>query len=185
MWTRRPWQPASLVWIIPQLSPGEAARRDVLCLCQRPADNAVSRVTVTANENISETAEAAIRILPPRRRLREHALPDARTPAAGQLTVEISELGDPIRIGEATDYEIRIRNARAAADQNVVLKIEFPAGLRFDRLSGPVARRNVSADGRLVEVSPIREVPQRAKRFLPFMSKPPGSRWASTSSAWW
>lgn len=81
------------------------------------------------------------------------------------MTVEISELGDPIRIGEATDYEIRIRNARAAADQNVVLQIEFPAGLRFDRLSGPVARRNVSADGRLVEVSPIREV--RAGETIP------------------
>ena len=42
--------------------------------------------------------------------------------------MEISELGDPIRMGEATDYEIRIRNARAVADQNVVLKIEFPVG---------------------------------------------------------
>jgi uncharacterized repeat protein (TIGR01451 family) len=154
-----------LVWIIPRLSPGEAARRDVLCLCQRPADNAASRVTVTTDENISEMAEAAIRILPPAAASPGARVPDAGTPAAGQLSVEIFELGDPIQIGEATDYEIRIRNARTAADQNVVLKIEFPAGLRFDRLSGPVARRNVSADGRLVEVSPIREV--RAGETIP------------------
>ena len=53
------------MWIIPQLHAGETARRDVLCLCVRPADNAATRVTVTADGNISETAEAAIRILPP------------------------------------------------------------------------------------------------------------------------
>ena len=34
----------------------------------------------------------------------------------------------------------------------------FLSGLRFERLVGPVARRNVSADRRLVEVSPIREM---------------------------
>jgi uncharacterized repeat protein (TIGR01451 family) len=153
-----------LVWVIPQLMPSETARRDVLCLCVRPVDNAVTRVTVTADGNISQTADASIRILPPA------ATPGAGVPEApatptGQLTVEISELGDPIRIDEATDYEIRIRNARTVADQNVTLKIEFPAGLRFERLSGPVARRNVSADGRLVQVSPILEV--RAGETIP------------------
>lgn len=154
-----------LVWVIPQLMPSETARRDVLCVCTQPGDNVVTRVTVAADGGLAQSAEASIRILPgtpgP---AADRPPPQVPTPT-GQLTVEISELGDPIRIGEATDYEIRIRNARSVADQNVVLRIEFPAGLRFDRLSGPVARRNVSADGRLVQVSPILEV--RAGETIP------------------
>ncbi len=60
----------NLVWIIPQL----AARRDdhsVTCCAsaRATADNATTRVTVTADGNISEVAEATIRILPAARRL--------------------------------------------------------------------------------------------------------------------
>ncbi|MHB8865213.1 MAG: DUF7507 domain-containing protein [Pirellulaceae bacterium] len=147
-----------LVWILAQLQPGETAQRDVLCLCTREADSATSRVTVTADENISEVAQATLRILPaaPAAGGADRSAPPTST--AGQLSLEIFELGDPIRVGEATDYEIRIRNNRSVGDQNVVLKIQFPVGLRFEGLAGPVARRNVSADGRIVEVSPIREV---------------------------
>jgi uncharacterized repeat protein (TIGR01451 family) len=156
------WDPAALaagqlVWIVPQLQPGETIQRDVLCLCTREADSATSRVTVTADENISEVAQASLRILPAAASPGA-AAPVPTVPTAGQLRLEIFELGDPIKLGEATDYEIRIRNDRAMGDQNVVLKIQLPTGLRFEGLAGPVARRNVSADGRLVEVSPIREI---------------------------
>ncbi len=148
-----------LVWTIAELPAGASARRDVLCFCAGPADRASTRVTVTADGNIAESAEASIRILPPT----AAAAPGTRAPAAptpptGQLVVEITEMGDPIRIGDETDYEIRIRNTRAVPDQDVVLTIELPTGLRFERLLGPVARRTVRNNGRLIEVSPIREV---------------------------
>jgi uncharacterized repeat protein (TIGR01451 family) len=157
------WDPAALaagqlVWMIPQLQPGETARRDVLCLCTREADNATSRVTVTADENISEVAQATLMILPAATTPPGADSPAPAAPTAGQLSLEVFELGDPIRIGESTDYEIRIRNGRSVADKNVVLKIQFPAGLRFEGLAGPVTQRNMSADRRTVEVSPIREV---------------------------
>ncbi len=57
-----------------------AKRRGATCCAsaQRAADNAVSRVTVTADENISETAEAAIRILPPAATAPGTRAPDTR-----------------------------------------------------------------------------------------------------------
>ncbi len=44
--------------------PGESVTRVVLCLCVEPAEAATSRVTVTTAEDISEVAQAAVRILP-------------------------------------------------------------------------------------------------------------------------
>jgi uncharacterized repeat protein (TIGR01451 family) len=162
------WDPAALaagqlVWIVPQLEPGAMVRRDVLCTCQQEADNAVTRVTVTTDEQVTETAEAAVRI--GAGAAAGARPPGSSAPAAGQLRLEIFEVGDPIRVGEATDYEIRVRNERPVSDRNVALRIELPTGLRFERLSGPVPRRNVSADGRTIEVSPVREV--RAGESLP------------------
>jgi len=147
-----------LVWTIASLPAGGTARRDVLCTCTQPTEKAWSRVTVTADGGVTQTAEAAIRILASAAAAPAGPTPGRPPTPTGQLAVEISELGDPIRIGEATNYEIQIRNARSVSDRNVVLKIEFPPGLRFERLVGPVARRNVSADGSTVVVSPILEV---------------------------
>ncbi len=183
------WDPAALaagqlMWIVPQLMPGEAVTRVVLCLCRQSAEAATSRVTVTTAENVSEVAQAVVRILPasgppadaggPGRLLPGNALPDAAALATGQLIVDISEFGDPIKIGEGTAYVITIKNNRSVADQDVVLSVELPAGLKFGSLSGPGDRRNLSPDGRTVQVNPIREM-RPAKRCRHFASRPPAS----------
>jgi hypothetical protein len=76
----------------------------------------------------------------------------------GQLRLRIVELGGPIRVGEATNYELLITNDRSVSDYNVVLRVELPDGLKFVGLAGIVAGRKVSPDGRTIEVSPIKEI---------------------------
>ena len=61
-------------------------------------------------------------------------------------------------MGEGTAYVISIKNQRTVADQNVVLTVELPAGLKFASLTGPGDRRNVSPDGKTIQVNPIQEV---------------------------
>lgn len=166
------WEAAALaagqlVWIIDRLQPGESTQRDVLCVCREPAAAAVAQVRVTADEGTNETAQATVRILP----AAAAAPPPGGTPstqpppAAGQLTLEVLEFGDPVGLGKRASYAITIRNDRSAPDQDVVVTVEFPPGLRFEKLDGPERGRNVSADGRTVRVSPIREV--RAGEKLP------------------
>ncbi len=91
-------------------------------------------------------------------------MPEAR-PASGRLSVNISEYGDPIKIGEGTAYVITLKNNRPTPDQDVVVTIEMPTGLVFKTLSGPANLRNTSSDGRTIQVNPIREV--RANETLP------------------
>ncbi len=57
------WDPAALaagqlMWILPQLMPGETTLREVLCVCRQPGEVVTSRVTVTTDENLSEVAQA-------------------------------------------------------------------------------------------------------------------------------
>ena len=159
-WDPSAWGAGQLVWVVGTLMPGESTRRDVLCLGGKPAEAAVSRATVTSDEGVLEEARAVVAILPasPAPPGVEPPPKPPSTATTGNLVVDILEFGDPLKMGDQTAYVITIRNDRPTADQDVVLTIEFPPGLRFEKLSGPVARRNVSADGRTVRVSPIHEV---------------------------
>ena len=160
------WDPAALaagqlIWIVDSLLPGQSVQRDVLCLCRQATQGATSRVTVTTDENIAEAAQASVNILAapaaPATPTDSVVPPDA-TRVDGQLLVDISEYGDPIKIGEETSYVITIKNDRTVPDQDVVVKIELPLGLRFKAMSGPGQQRTASPDGRTVTVSPIREM---------------------------
>ncbi|MFO7903378.1 MAG: DUF7507 domain-containing protein [Planctomycetota bacterium] len=156
-WDEDALEQGQLQWTIEQLDPGETVQRDVLCLCREPAEAAVARATVTTAEDLSETAEARVRILPEPEA--SPATPPERRPSpTGQLKVDISKFGDPVRIDDATRYLITIQNDRNVPDQNVVLKLEFPPGLQFQSITGPQRGRTVSQDGRTVTVSPIREI---------------------------
>lgn len=155
-WDPEAFQEGRLQWTIEQLAPGETIQRDALCLCRQPAEAAVTRSTVTTAEDLSEQAEATIRILPAPES--PPAAPPERPRTAGRLSVEISELGDPVQIDEGTRYLITIKNDRNVPDQNVVLKLQFSAGLEFQSITGPGEVRTVSQDQRTVTISPIREM---------------------------
>ncbi len=131
------WRPGNSCGLIPQLQSGETvAARCVVPVhagsrqCHQSCDGHRGR------EHLGSGPGDAILILPAATAPPGAAAPAPAAPAAGQLSLEIFELGDPIQIGEATDYEIRIRNGRSVADQNVVLQIQLPAGSTFRRSGG-------------------------------------------------
>jgi uncharacterized repeat protein (TIGR01451 family) len=146
----------TLVWVIPKLDRGEAKQFDVLCLCSKPVANATTRATVTADRGVTETGQATIAIQATAGGAA--AAPGGPAIPDGQLSLQIMELGDPIRVGEANDYELRITNERSVSDFKVVLRVELPDGLKFEGISGPVAGRKISPDARTIEVSPINEI---------------------------
>ena len=76
----------------------------------------------------------------------------------GELKVSIRDLKDPIAIDTTTTYLVVIENARNVLDRNVKLTIHLPEGMEFVKLSGPVAPRSQSPDGRTIEVTPIAEM---------------------------
>lgn len=162
-WDLEALKNGELRWTSEQLAPGQTMQFDVLYLCRQAAEAATSRAIVTTAEDVSETAQTSLRILP-QPKSPPSVEPPAKTPPAeaplsgGQLTVDISEFRDPIKVGEGTEYVITITNNRTVPDQNVVLKLEFPPGLEFQSVSGPGQGRTVSPDGRTVTISPIREM---------------------------
>lgn len=158
------WAAGELVWMVPQLAPGETAQRDVLCLCRQAAAAALSRVTVTAAGNVTDTGEARVRIVAAPTPQSPPAPPaPGAPPAVGgaareRLTLDISELGDPIKLGETTTYLLTIKNERAVPDQDVVVRIELPPGLQFESVTGPTQLRNLSPDRRIATIGAIREM---------------------------
>ena len=150
------WAAGSLVWVVPRLDIGEAKQFEVLCNCIRPAASVTSRTTVTSDQGKSEFGETSLVILAAGGGAT--IVPGSPAVPEGQLDLRIVELGDPIRVGEATNYELQISNNRAVSDYNVVLRVELPEGLRLAGFAGPVAGRKVSPDGRTIEVSPIKEI---------------------------
>ncbi len=147
-----------LIWTETRLQPGETVERNVLCLCQLPADAATGRVTVTAAEGVSQEAQASVRIRPAPGTPPSVVPPAGQAVAPGQLLVDISEFGNPIRIGEDTKYVISIKNDRTVPDQDIALTIELPPGLRFKSAVGPSKVRNVNATGNIVRMNSIREM---------------------------
>jgi len=155
-----------LVWTISQLQPGETAKRSVECLCRQTVAAASAQAVVTGLQVTSESTSAVIRILAPGAAALGAATgslegPTLATPglaAAGQLGVTISAFKNPVFVGERATYLITIKNLQTTSDKDVVLTLQFPAGLEFEKLSGPVDGVNVSNDRRTVQVTPIREL---------------------------
>lgn len=156
------------IWPIARLAPGEAESLAVEYECQSEAAAAWCRVSAEAAEGVRKVADAHTKILPRRQLPAPPAEPPPRIPeppppkpkgqVTGELKVSIRDLKDPIAVGTTTTYMVVIENNRNVADRNVKLTVHVPAGMEFVKLSGPVAARSQSQDGRTVEVTPIAEL---------------------------
>lgn len=170
-----------LVWNIPQLPPGQKQRREVQCVCMQATDRAASQVVVTSDQTTPQTSEAVVRIRPAVGATPTPPLPggpgtgvEGPAAARGQLKVDISELGDPINTGGRTVYMITITNDRPAPDQRVTLVLQFSAGLRFEKLEGPVRIQNNSPDGQTITLSPVQEM-RAGEKLRPFRIEASGT----------
>lgn len=72
------------------------------------------------------------------------------------LTVEIFNPDNPVEVGAATVYEVRVRNTGTKADGNVELACDLPAGVELVGARGPT--RSVAGKGSVV-FSPLKSLP--------------------------
>ncbi len=173
------WDPTAmaegrLVWIIDSLPPGRSIQRVVLCRCKAPGIG-LGRATVTGEPSIRQSGEGRVRIEPAP--ASNPVLPPT-VPAetrSGSITLKVDEFGDPVQVGQKTSYVITIENDSDRPEKNVVLAIQFPPGLKFTKLSGPVAGRRVSPDGQKVTVNPVLEM-RPGERLNPFRVEATGVR---------
>ncbi len=171
-----------VVWAISQLDPGEMKQFDVSCQCVAPKLEACSVVNVSAETGTSagvvsttertcmEIRQAEVDVMPPVRPAPDgNVLPGVNPPPAGAvnpntspLQMEITPLfTNPARAGTRATYQIVIRNAAAAADQQVELRVLFPQELTPDeaaiRNDARVASTLNVANGELL-FAPIQEI---------------------------
>jgi uncharacterized repeat protein (TIGR01451 family) len=160
--------PTFLAWQVDRLEAGETITRQVNGIAE--GSGAVSvRFEVTAERNLHELAEVVTTVgrassaRPPL--LNEPSLNDPNAPpqpsaganaaAAGELKLTIAQANGRIAKGGKTALIILVHNDRPAADENVALTFLLPAGLRFEKMTGPTDVRHVSPDGRTIETQPV------------------------------
>ncbi|MEX1040085.1 MAG: hypothetical protein WDZ51_05620 [Pirellulaceae bacterium] len=163
-----------LIWVFPEMLPGQATILECLCQADAPISEACNRVVVTTAEGITRESETCVEVVPPDTPRRERSPdipgggnPGGSNPEAGQtpppatggLTATLSDLQEGVRPGDAITYILTIRNERQLPDENIQVSLGLTEGLRFMRFSGTMDPRfSASPDGRTVSVAPIRFV---------------------------
>jgi uncharacterized repeat protein (TIGR01451 family) len=143
----------SLFWRIPRLGVGETWRRDVSCQCAAPKQEACGTVSVTAETGtltgaISQAERSCTEIRPslggdvvppvtpsPGGDVVPGVVPPAgggAPNATGSLQMEVLSYKNPVTAGTRTTFQIVIRNAATVSDQEVRLRMLFPAELTPD-----------------------------------------------------
>ena len=174
-----------LLWITPQLMPGETVTRQAELECVKDSASGWGRVFVETAENVrSSVKEAKIVIQPAVQKPSGPKEPPPRietpreTPPekiVGELKVSIADRQDPISVNGTMTYIVVVENGRNVGDKNVVLTVVLPPGLEFVNLRGPVSARAISPDGRTVEAEPVKEM-RPGEMLNPFFIEVKGTR---------
>ncbi|MCG8449517.1 MAG: hypothetical protein MI725_08060, partial [Pirellulales bacterium] len=136
----------AIFWTIPRLEVGQTLRLDVNCRCQAPKEEACSTVQVSANTGTGVIPSAdnhCIHILPSRDVV---PAPDVvpqpggvfptNPVAPGGLALDLRSLSAiPARVGTPAKYEIVVVNNSATSDNQLRLRVLFPAGIVPDPAS--------------------------------------------------
>jgi len=82
--------------------------------------------------------------------------PPPSQPASAPLSLSVADLRDPVAAGKEVTYDIRVTNQGTVADQQIVLRVEVPAGLIIVPLgtAGPRLSKP-SIEGRTVRFDPV------------------------------
>ncbi len=78
-----------------------------------------------------------------------------RVDGSSSLVVEVTDLDDPVEVGNETAYEVKILNEGSVAAKNVGLTCELPAGVRFLKGEGPGQH---VAEGSMVLFQPLNQI---------------------------
>ncbi|MCB9875518.1 MAG: DUF11 domain-containing protein [Planctomycetaceae bacterium] len=152
----------ALVWTIGSLGAGKSMEPlTILCDTVSPNNAAETSVLVSTEQGLtnSKRVNTAIRqasapgVAPPgpaRPEVRTQPEPEATPgPTSGAMRVSVSDISDPIRVGETVTYLVQLENTRQASDKNVYITYYLPQGAKFVSL---VDDKFVPVDG--LRVSP-------------------------------
>ncbi|HEV7281445.1 MAG TPA: hypothetical protein VGN57_14690 [Pirellulaceae bacterium] len=155
---------AGYYWIIPRIEPGANAAVRLLSRCVSVDPDARQSVEVTTREGLTDrrpfvtVISPAAAAAPPASTLPLQPQTGRLLPAAIQgsaIAATFTDQSDPIRVGEVQTYLLTLRNEGSVDEEDVVVRIEFPPGLRYERTpSSPVQPAAVGANG--IEYTPFR-----------------------------
>jgi uncharacterized repeat protein (TIGR01451 family) len=131
-----------LIWVVDILPPGKSIRFQVNCRCLTVAAKTCNRVTVTCQEGARGDAEACL------------AIQGGTTQPLGMT---VSDLRDPVSVGNETTYEIRVTNPNAVSDRDVRLTVNVPTQFTPSAVgtSGPAT---YTIEGQVVTFAAIPEL---------------------------
>ena len=160
----------SLVWEIRQIPVGETITKTIQCECVAEDSGACSRVTVTADGELTLADESCLEIFgevsaSDLDRNGANGLSDPRgdpytdqSSHDGALQLTITDLSDPVRAGQSLTYLIGVKNSRSFSDKNVVVTLVLPVGMRLHKIAGPAELDTESRDRRTIRMRPIAEL---------------------------
>ncbi|HLA83974.1 MAG TPA: hypothetical protein VJL29_04195, partial [Thermoguttaceae bacterium] len=117
----------ALVWNIGPMPIGAKSQFTIQCRCERAAAETVNRVTVTSAEVAEVADDAPVVVQAPR----ETQLPTQPDGAMGSgLAMSVDDLADNVDIGRTVNYEITIENKSAVIEEELVLEVDLPPGMK-------------------------------------------------------
>jgi uncharacterized repeat protein (TIGR01451 family) len=147
-----------LVWKVARLEPGKELQRQVHSKCVSPAERACNRVTVRSDQTTPIADEACLEILaagaPP---AAEPGKPPAATSQLSNLRLSITDLGDPLRVGQSSSYRVFVTNSGQTPDSAVRLTVTLPPEMTLVQ-TGLRAPARYTVDGQTLRFDPVAEI---------------------------
>ena len=112
----------SYYWMIPSLPPNQPTSFEIKANCASAGLSACNRVQVTSREGLRADDRACLEVRA------------AAQPAAGNLDVSISDVHEPINVGEEETYYVDVVNRGQQPDSQVTLIVELPPQMMPVRL---------------------------------------------------
>ncbi|MDA7978106.1 MAG: hypothetical protein MPJ50_04970 [Pirellulales bacterium] len=141
-----------LTWIVDELGPGQFARFDVQCACERVATDICGRVTVESEDGTKDNDELCLNVRPDK-------LP---------MTVTIVETRDPVVVGTDVTYEVSIKNESSVTETQIQLDFDLATGMTLNEIAtrSPRGTRDHQLDGDVIRFNPMPELrPQETLRY--------------------
>ena len=148
---------------IPRLAPGEQAELviQVIALRETPAASLAGSLLIANQPVDSSSIEVTVGAA-------EQDSADPESLDRNRLTVSITDLDDPVTVGQKITYLVTIRNDRDVSDKQIRIQVELPEGLELVKFTQPhEGKATVDAAERTIQATEIKELLSR-EQLKPF-----------------
>ncbi len=148
---------------IPRLAPGEQAELviQVIALRETPAVSLAGSLLIANQPVDSSSIEVTVGAA-------EQDSADPESLDRNRLTVSITDLDDPVTVGQKITYLVSIRNDRDVSDKQIRIQVELPEGLELVKFTQPhEGKATVDAAERTIQATEIKELLSR-EQLKPF-----------------